>query len=448
MEPLIISIVILLFLGVCIYAIIMPKYMVKRGRKVDARVVTCEEKYIEDPDTKEKGIFYEVTVDFYGLYGETIVKKFQSETAYGEGEVIRSRYLDKRGLFWPDADAEAKEGPDKGIWLVIGFLIGMLALILFVVFSRDENGNLPDWFTLGFGYFTSILFIGIGVWGIYKQILLKRKLPGMQVLLGVVADYTIDRGNRDEADSYFPIYEYEWMGEWKRFKGSTGGSSKKYRTIGRKVHILRDPATGKVLCKEDETGKSWFFAVFLLFGVVAFVCLLLGKFSSGSDEGSKDRHDIAQEHESGNDELTDAMSGTTPAWEMYYFYVEEGTEKCSYSIRIFDDCSGQVILFPTTTVDGKGINQNIYFEVTMSDMVKIGEWLETIDYENLDFALARDGEEVQISLNLYDSGNEEKYSGMDYPDNEIYGAAYELMKEIVPNKVWKEMREREEEYYR
>ncbi len=446
MGPLIFIIVILLFMGVCLYSIVMPKIMVKRGRKVDARVISCEEKYIEDPDTRERGIFYEVTVDFYGLYGETIVKSFQSETPYGEGEVIRSRYLDKKGLFWPNADAEAKEGPDKGIWLVIGFLVGLLALILFVVFGSDENGNLPDWFGIGFGYFISVLFIIIGVWGIYKQILIKRNAPNMQVISGVVADYTVDHGTGDDPDSYFPIYEYEWMGEIKRFKGSSGGTSKKYRNIGRRVHILREPASGKVLCKEDETGQQWFFMIFLLLGIVAFVALLFGGFSTGNTDGTEAANKPLQENSDSGKELTDAESGVTPPWELYYMYTDETAEKCSYSIRIFDDCSGQVILFPNVTVSGKGIDQFISFEVSFSDMIKIGNWLEEVDYESLTFAPERDGEAVQICLNLY-TDEEEKYSGRDYPDNEIYAGALELMKEVVPGKVWKEIQEREEDYY-
>jgi len=446
MGPLIFIIVILLFMGVILYSVVMPKVMVKRGRKVDARVIASEEKYIEDPDSGECGVFYNVTVDFYGLSGETIVKEFQSETPYMEGDVIRSRYLDKKGLLWPNADKEAKEGPDKVVWLAIGFLVAMLALILFVVFGRDENGNLPDWFALGFGYFISVLFIAIGVWGIYKQLLLKRKMPDMQVLPGVVADYTVDHGSGDDPDSFFPIYEYEWMGETKRFKGSSGGTSKKYRNIGRRVHILREPATGKVLCKEDETGQSWFFKIFLLFGAVALVCLLLGGFSTGNTDGTESANDPASENVVDSDrELTDAESGVTPPWELYYLYTDETAEKCSYSIRIFDDCSGQVILFPNVTVSGKGIDQYISFEVSFSDMIKIGNWLDEIDYESLTFAPEREGEEVQVCLNLYDGDG--KYSGRDYPDSEIYAGALELMKEVVPGKVWKEIKEREEKYY-
>ncbi len=447
MVPLIFIVVILLFIGVCLYSIVMPKFMVKRGRKVDARVVTCDEKHIEDSETGEQGGFYEVTVDFYGLHGETVVKKFQSETPYMEGDIIRSRYLDKKGLLWPNADAEAKEGPDKAIWLVIGFLVALLALILFVIFGNGENGNLPDWFAIGFGYFISVLFIIIGVWGIRNQMLIKHKLPDMQVLPGVVAEYTVDRGNGDAPDSYFPIYEYEWAGEAKRFRGSSGGTAKKYRNIGRHVHILRDQATGKVLCKEDETGRSWFFAIFLLMGIVAFVALLFGGFSMGNTDETEVTGKLSHEISTDSDkELTDAESGVTPPCEFYYLYTDEMAEKCSYVIRIFDDCSGQVILFPNVTVSDKGIDQYIYFEISFLDMIKIGKWLEDTDYENLTFAPERTDEEVQICLHLY-TDEDEKYSGRDYLDNEIYAGALELMKGVVPKKVWKEIQEREEDYY-
>ena len=144
--------------------------------------------------------------------------------------------------------------------------------------------------------------------------------------------------------------------------------------------------------------------------------------------------------------MTDAESGVTPPWELYYMYTDESAEQCSYAIRIFDDCSGQVILFPNVTVSGKSIDQFISFEVSISDMIKIGNWLDETDYESLAFAPERAGEEVQICLNLY-TDEEEKYSGRDYPDNEIYAGALELMKEVVPGKVWKEIKEREEDYY-
>lgn len=450
MEALIFIVVILLFMGVCLYAIVMPKYMVKRGRKVDVRVIACEEKYIEDPDTKERGVFYNVTVDFYGLYGETIVKSFQSETPYSEGEVIRSRYLDKKGLLWPGADAEAKEGPDRGIWLVIGFLVALLALILFVTLGRDENGNLPDWFAMGFGYFISVLFIVIGVWGIYKQMLIKRNESNMQKLSGVVADYVIDHGSGDDPDSYFPIYEYEWLGEVKRFKGRTGGNGKKYRTIGRKVIILRDASTGKVCCKEDEAGQSWFFAIFLLFGVLAFVGMLFGGFSDANENQSEEKQSTVQEQGSSSGEsgeLTEAKSGATPAWELYYLYTED-VEKCSFMIDIYDDASAKVVLFPNVTVAGKSIDQTIYFSLSVSDMLKIGEWIETQDLSAMEITSMSGAGEAWITLYLYNSDSEEKYGGSGAPTEGMYGEAYGLMKEVVPSKVFKEIQEREEQYYR
>lgn len=447
--PAIFVIVILLFMGVCLYSIVMPKYMVKRGRKVDARVVLCEERVITDSDTKETGVIYEVTVDFYGLHGETIVKKFQSETPYMEGDVIRSRYLDKRGLLWPDADAEVKEGPNKGVWLVIGFLVAMLALILFVTFGKDESGNLPDWFTLGFGYFISILFIGIGVWGIYRKVQLNQKAPDLQVIDGVQVDYVVDHGTGDDADSYFPIYEYEWMGERRRFKGSIGSNGKKYRTIGRKVHILRDPATDQVCCKEDEKSSFGIFLIFGIIGVVVFMCMLFGNFSDNSEQNVNSNNQSMVNAGDGADdeEVTDAKSGATPAWELYYMYTDD-VEKCSFVIDIYDDASAKMVLFPNVMVEGKNIDQTIYFTLSISDMVKIGEWIETQDLSAMEITSMNEADEAWITLYLYNSDSEEKYGGSGTSTEGMYGEAYELMKELVPSKIWKEMQEREEQYYR
>lgn len=444
MVPTIFIIVILGFLGVCLYGMVMPKFMVKHARKVDARVITCEENTISGEDGSYS-CYYTVQVDFYGLNGETIIKTFKSEKKYEEGEVIRSRYLDKKDIFLQNADQDVKTGSNKGLWLAIGVLILMLALVLFAFFGTDENGELPDWFSTGFGYFVSILFMGIGILGIYNKIRVAATKNTMQVIPGVQADYTISHGDGDDPDCYYPVYEYEWMGETHRYYSKTGGNMKKYRSIGRKVHMLRNPEDGRIICKEDENATSGFLMIFGLFGLVVFVCMLgssLGWFPMGSSEsGSESAGQEETKRES------DAETGGTPALELYYMY-EEGTEKCSFVIYIYDDASGKVLLFPTTAKEGRGINQQILFSLSISDMLKIGKWLDTVDLEALSMATAREGADVELTLYLYNSDTDEKYGGRGYLDDDIYGSLYELLQEVVPQKVWKEMQEREDNYYR
>lgn len=437
-----IILVILGFIGLCVYGIMMPKIMVKKGRKVDARVLSCEEVGVRDEAGGAGEKYYRVTVDFYGLNGETIIKTIQSEKPYDEGEVIRSRYLDKRGLFYPDADKDVNSGKNGGLWAVIVFCVLLLVFIAFVLFIRNKDGELPKWFSIGFGYFISILFIGIGLKGIWNRIALKKREHLMQVLTGEQVDYKVDRDS--DSTCYFPIYEYEWMGESKRLYSHVGGTAKKYRDIGRKVHILRDPENGRLYCKEDEKSSRVIYTVFGLIGLVVLAVMImcsLGFLDSDSGETGASGHEAREETAGGN--LADEKNKIL---EMYYMYADESAQKCSYCVQLYSDRSGELILFPMTTVSGKGIDQIISFELSLSELRQVGEWIETVDLPALQYNNTTDDKDAVI-VTFYIHTDDKTYGGAGLYGDEVYTEGVDVLREVIPEEVWEEMEKREENYY-
>lgn len=436
----IIIIAILGFIGLCLYGIFMPKFMVKQGRVVDARVVSCEQKMVQLGD--ETGSFYEVTVDFYGLHGETIQKKFQSEEPYAEGDVIRSRYIDKSGRFIQEADKDVKN--NSGLWVVIGFLVFVLVLMLSIILLQNEDGELPDWFAMGFGYFISILFMVVGFSGIKNSARLKKNSHRMQVIPGCLVDYTVNHGGVDDPDTYQPVYEYELMGMPYRYKGKVSGSGKKYRTIGRKVHMLRDCETGEVVCKEDEKAAGKIHLIFGFVGLAVFLLLLAGStglLKNADTTGGTNDKPVTEN--AGRDESS-AQSSQDESKLMVYVMYPVGEEKFSYSIEITESGEGSMILFPTVTVSGKGVDQYIDFKLSISDIVKIGRWIEDADVENLNL---ENVDMEGMTITVYVTEGKEQYDGRGTLDMQPYGELYELLSEIVPADVWEEMQERETEYF-
>lgn len=265
------GVILLGFIGLCFYSMLIPRYYIKKGRVVDARVVSCIEQRMKIGD--EETAYYAVTIDFYGLNGETIVKEIKSEKPYEAGDVIRMRYLDKQDRYMLDADNIVKEGNVKGPLIIIAVCVLILAMIVFFDLVSDAEGNFPDWVLQGFGYFIALLFMGIGVVGIRQKLQLHKDREELEKVEGILVDYTRKK-DEDGAASCFPIYEYTWRGETARHKSKVGGSGKKYRKIGRRVQMLCNPRTKVVKCREEEEDSS---RVFLIFGTVGlFVfCILL-----------------------------------------------------------------------------------------------------------------------------------------------------------------------------
>lgn len=271
------GVILLGFIALCIYSMLMPRYYVKKGRLVDARVLSCTEHKFRNKETREESAFYTVTIDFYGLHGETIVKEIKSEEPYEEGDVIRMRYLDKLDRYMVDADNIVKKGNIKGPLTIIAVCILILAMIIFFDNVSDAEGNMPDWVLQGVGYCISLLFMGIGVMGIRQKLQLIKERDELEKVEGVLVDFTRKKDG-DGAASFFPIYEYTWRGETARHKSKVGGSGKKYRKIGRRVQMLCNPRTKVVKCREEEEDGSRIFMIFGTIGLFVFCILLANSF--------------------------------------------------------------------------------------------------------------------------------------------------------------------------
>lgn len=134
---------------------------------------------------------------------------------------------------------------------------------------------------MGIIYLISIVFMAVGAFGIYSKIQMKQKLQDMILLPGIQVDYTISQNTDSEGRTvlyYKPVYEYEWGGERRRITGPVGSSGKRYRAIGKKVHIFVDPHTERAVCQEDEKTKVNVYLLFGIIGLVVFVLLLAQSF--------------------------------------------------------------------------------------------------------------------------------------------------------------------------
>lgn len=269
--------IILAFIGFCIYGLFMQS-SVKRARQVSARVLSCEKKLVTGKD-EIQFVYYLVTVDFYGPNGEKIVKTFKSKKSYEEGETICSRYQDKTECLWPDADSMEINRNSARLWSVIIFFAVFFAIVLIVVYMKFSGDEQTAQLNTIFGYIISIVFIGIGIMGIRKKLELKRSRKNMYAVSGTQADYYCDKRKQfGEADIYYPIYEFTWNGELRRYQSRLGSSNKKYRTIGRKVQMLIEPETEKIICKEDEQSIGSIYFIFGFIGLLVLCIMLAGSF--------------------------------------------------------------------------------------------------------------------------------------------------------------------------
>ena len=260
----------ILLVGLCVYSVAMPGYMVRRGRKVDAKVVRCEQ--LTTKVAQQSAFFYEVTVEFFDLDGETVEKTFRSETPLEENFLAVSRYVDGSGRFLWDADNVVKNINMRSTGIVILTLLGFIGLLVGVALFSDDGGNLPDWSAMAFGYVICIIFIVVGCWGLLGQYKRARNKHNQQTIPGYVVDYV--KESDTDSVAYYPIYEYEVQGIKYRMRSNLGTGSRKRCTMGKKVRLIRDYETGEITCAEDEKGSRIVYIVFAAFGILVLIILL------------------------------------------------------------------------------------------------------------------------------------------------------------------------------
>ncbi|MDE6420970.1 MAG: DUF3592 domain-containing protein [Lachnospiraceae bacterium] len=273
----------LLLAGAFIYQLIRPAYAAKKGRQVDVRVLSCKKRMNEDEDEEEEvPERYEVTVDFYDINGEVLVKTLQSGKPYMEGEVIRCCYLDKSDRLYPGTARELLADLKHSAVVFSVFFVVFMGIAAAILWGIPHVNEKPELALLAFGYVISILFMAVGTLGIYKKVKMLRNIRSMHSVTGVLADYAQD-GSMDNDETarkvYHPVYEYDWGGETRQLSGTVGISEIKERTIGRRVHFLVNPQTGEAICREDEKAGERVALVFGGIGVAVFALMLAFSFA-------------------------------------------------------------------------------------------------------------------------------------------------------------------------
>lgn len=381
----------LLFFGAFVYQLIRPAYAAKRGRQVDVRVLSCK-KMMDEDEEEEAPERYEVTVNFYNINGEVLVKTLQSGKPYTEGDVIRCCYLDKSDrLYLGTARELLADLKHSAVVFSIFFVVfmGIAAAILWGIPHVNEK---PELALLTFGYVISILFMAVGMLGIYKKVKMLRNIHSMRSVTGVLADYAED----SSMDS------------------------------------------GEAICREDEKAGERVALVFGGIGVAVFALMLA--ISLGLPANERDRQ--------GKSSASSTYADVEKAFvlELFCYHEEEELEICDYCVTIYEDGSGRLLIFPVKTVSEKGLDQEIGFTVSQEDRKKIMQWIQGTDGDSLTQGAHRINETTAYaSLTFHDGG--ERYSGGGYCDEGIYAEIYRLLQQVVPAEAWEEMEKRESAYY-
>ena len=99
-----------------------------------------------------------------------------------------------------------------------------------------------------------------------------------ELVRGTLADYV--RTGRTHISltgkkhfSSMPIYEYYYNGSKRKLRGSIGGTSKKYREIGREVTIAVDRVNEKAYCIEDDKETQKMGIIVVIFTVVLMLLI-------------------------------------------------------------------------------------------------------------------------------------------------------------------------------
>ena len=93
-----------------------------------------------------------------------------------------------------------------------------------------------------------------------------------ELVMGTLADYVRTSAVRltlwgKKSFTSMPIYEYYYNGEKKKLRGTIGGTSKKYREIGREVTIAVDRENGNAYCLDDEKEIQ-------VIGIIVVICTM------------------------------------------------------------------------------------------------------------------------------------------------------------------------------
>lgn len=249
----------------------------KKGRSVDARVLSCVTDNLHILGPGVESTYYSVTVQICDKNGATIVKTVQTEKPYQVGDIVHSLYIDKKDYFVLDMEKPLKK-VDNSNKVLMPVVVGILLIgVIVLLMECTDNESLKGILTYILGYVAGSLFAG---YGIYEIILLVRRdkhRNHFQAVMGTQVSYDKQADRPGGGYIYYPIYEYKVDGDSFLYRSRNGGNLKKYSKIGRRVHMERNPQTGEVRCREEEKSA---FGLYLALAVIGLFLFGLTAFSS------------------------------------------------------------------------------------------------------------------------------------------------------------------------
>lgn len=263
----------LIGIGIGAMLLVISSIMNQRDRKrlsntTRATVVACK-----PVENNVNGMYlksYEITLEMY-IGSQAIQKTIKRGKEMQEWEIVSVLYDREKDEL---TLAEVEKKNESEVPKIVGIL-GMIAIaatfILYFVFMPDMDERTKA-HLFSIGMVSIFTFIGLYLCVIAPAKRNKRS-HCCDIVEGVLVDYHPTQKRRGKT-SFCPEYEYYYDGKVKRYSGTVGGTSKKYREIGKRVSLAVDRETNKVYCLEEERSAEKF-GVGIVVITLAFIALII-----------------------------------------------------------------------------------------------------------------------------------------------------------------------------
>lgn len=224
----------------------------REGVHTSATVIACEPIRMGDEAGKRGEKFYKVTYEV--MYREVpVIVEVPSEERIKVGKRESVYYIAGKNVFRTDQEMEEYRS-SKGL-LVLTLLFFAVG-VMFGIVEHLAEGELPEEFWEAvFLFGISLVLTGIGIVIIFLALRQKREIAEAYRTPAVLVRYDIRR-EEDEDDIYevyIPVWEYEYRGKKKEYKGN--GCKGEEQEIGTVSEVM---VTAKGKTYEQGEGKVSF----------------------------------------------------------------------------------------------------------------------------------------------------------------------------------------------
>lgn len=250
-------------MGMAAYSRRQDRMFVKKGIRVDALLVSSEKRSRQQ--NGREIVFYENTFRL-DLPEGVLLKTLTEDQPRPEGDCVRGYYLKSGDRFRKASEAEKDQGKVYRILYLAGGCWCLLVLLIWRLQSAPAGaGALIRLFAYGF----ALVFLGVGAYlCFFRAARRNRERPDTHIVRAAQVD-TVESADSDGTITYFPVLEYEVYGEARRYQSHFGGTSAKYRQIGRRVDLVINDRTGEIYSLEEQRGTLLLGVIFLLVGLAA-----------------------------------------------------------------------------------------------------------------------------------------------------------------------------------